>query len=82
MFWLFECGGADFEIGILPECVGNAAVHAFGINVGDDFVFLFVGVFTPDGNAKFLIHIGSIRIPEKFYKSVLLLTQSRVIRDF
>jgi hypothetical protein len=57
---LVERGGANFEPGIRVECVGDAGVHAFRIHLGDGRIFLFVDVFTPDGDAKFGIHGGVI----------------------
>jgi hypothetical protein len=53
---LLQSGGGDFKIALLAQRVGDALVHAVRVDAADVFVFLFVDVFAPDGDAQFLAH--------------------------
>ena len=51
MFGLLKRGGADFKFIGFAQPVGNAPVHGLRVSGANRLVFLFVNVFTPDGDA-------------------------------
>ena len=60
---LLERGGADLELLVLGQALGDALVHALGIDLPDRLVLLLVDVLAPDGDADHLRFLPKGRRP-------------------
>jgi hypothetical protein len=49
---LVQRGGARFDVTVLVQRVGDALMHALGIERGDELALLFVDVLTPNSDAN------------------------------